>query len=72
MGQLGDAFNKMATELQMTTVSKDYVDSILETMLGALIVADADARIITTNCAACRILGFGKEDLIGLPWPGVR
>ena len=51
----------------MTTVSRDYMDSILETMPGALIVVDADARIITTNRSACRILGYAKVELIGAP-----
>ena len=67
IGQLADAFNQMAADLEMTTVSRDYMDSILETMPGALIVVNADARIITTNGAACRILGYAREELIGAP-----
>ncbi len=51
----------------MTTVSRDYMDSILETLAGALIVVNADARIITTNRSACRILGYAREELIGAP-----
>jgi PAS domain S-box-containing protein len=67
IGQLANAFNKMASDLQMTTVSRDYMDSILETMPGALIVVDADANILTTNASATRILGYAKGELIGAP-----
>ena len=51
----------------MTTVTRDYMDSILETMPGALIVVNPDARIITTNMSACRLLGYAREELIGAP-----
>lgn len=67
IGQLANAFNQMAADLEMTTVSRDYMDSILETMPGALIVVNPDARIISTNRSACRILGYAKEELIGAP-----
>ncbi len=67
IGKLANAFNQMAADLEMTTVSRDYMDSILETMPGALIVVNPDARIITTNRSACRILGYAREELIGMP-----
>jgi len=64
LGQLANAFNKMVTDLQATTVSRDFVHSILNTMPGVLIVIDADAKIIATNRAACRILGYDQGELI--------
>ncbi len=67
IGQLADAFNQMAADLETTTVSRDYMDSILETMPGVLMVVDADASIITTNSSACRILGYAKGELTGKP-----
>ena len=51
----------------MTTVTRDFMDSIMETMSGALIVVSPDARIITTNMSACRLLGYARGELIGAP-----
>ena len=44
MEELASSFNTMATELQRTTVSKDYVDSIISSMMDALIVIDSQGR----------------------------
>ena len=67
LGRLADAFNRMTGDLQRTTVSKEYLDSIIETMLDALIVLDGDSRIVMTNRAACELLGLEREELIGAP-----
>jgi len=67
IGELAGAFNKMADDLQTTTVSRDYVDNIIGSMLDALIVVDPEARIITVNKATCELLGYKKEELIGKP-----
>jgi PAS domain S-box-containing protein len=67
LGQVGNAFNKMTDDLQKTTVSKDYVDNIIESMLDALIVADTDGKIRTVNKATCELLGYREEELIGHP-----
>ena len=67
IGLLANAFNQMAADLEMTTVTRDYMDSIMETMSGALIVVSPDARIITTNMSTCRLLGYARRELIGAP-----
>lgn len=67
IGQLARAFNHMAENLQKTTVSKNYVDNIIDSMLDALLVVDMDSRISAVNGAACRILGGTEADLLGKP-----
>jgi PAS domain S-box-containing protein len=57
----------MAANLEKTMVSRDYVNNIMETMPNALIVTDAKTRIMTVNKAACHLLGYNQEELIGTP-----
>lgn len=67
LGQLASSFNKMARDLQVTTVSKDYVDSIINSMLDALIVVDPAGKIQTVNKATCELLGYEEKELTGKP-----
>ena len=64
---LVDSFNQMAHDLKKTTVSKDYVDNIIRNMIDTLIVASPDGIIRTVNHAACVLLGYREEELIGQP-----
>jgi PAS domain S-box-containing protein len=65
IGALAHAFNRMTEDLRSTTVSKDYVDSIIGSMKDTLIVVDLDANIRTVNKATCDLLGYKEEELIG-------
>ena len=67
VGILADAFNRMATDLSRTTVSKTYVDNIIESMLDTLIVVNPDITIRTVNRAALDLLGYSESELIGKP-----
>lgn len=67
IGDLADAFNKMVTSLQKTTVSKSYVDSIIQSMIDALIVAAPDGTIRTVNGAAGALLEYEEKELVGQP-----
>ena len=67
-GELPDlfrAFNDMVAALRQTTVSRDFVNNILDTMSNALIVLDPDFRVVTINAAAGRLLAAGEEQLAG-------
>lgn len=61
LAQLAHSFNKMTDDLQKTTVSKDFVDSIIESMIDALVVVDPNEKIITVNKATFELLGYGEE-----------
>ncbi len=70
IGTLARAFNKMAGNLEKTTVSKSYVDKILSSMNEALFVLQFDPEgkqllIETINPAAAHILGYDNKDIIG-------
>jgi PAS domain S-box-containing protein len=65
IGELVESFNEMAGSLQQTTVSKDYVNAILNELVDALIVFDTDGKIVTTNPGALRLLGYTDDDLVG-------
>ncbi|GEM_PF-7034344 len=67
IGDLAGAFNRMAEDLEQTTVSKRYVDQIITSMADILIVADEAGRVQSVNAAAVRILGYSEQELLGRP-----
>jgi len=62
---LVESFNRMAADLNRTTVSRDYVDNIIRSMSETLVVISPDKRIISANRSLCALLGYKEEDLIG-------
>lgn len=70
-GTLFDAFgaglNMLAEELAASTISKDHVNNIIESMNDLLIVADGDALIRTVNQSACDLVGLPREELLAQP-----
>ncbi|MEA3490228.1 MAG: ATP-binding protein [Candidatus Omnitrophota bacterium] len=65
IGQFSREFDRMTESLQKITVSKDYVDNIIGSMTDILIVIDPDAVISMVNKAACELLGYKEDELIG-------
>jgi PAS domain S-box-containing protein len=64
---LVDSFNKMTSDFQKTTVSKEYFNNIIQSMFDPLMVIASDYRILMVNPAACKCLGYGASELIGSP-----
>ncbi len=64
---LVNSFNEMVGNLQKVTVSKEYMDNILKSMINTLFVVSADNTIMSCNTAANRLLGYKEEELIGQP-----
>ncbi|MBU0482186.1 MAG: PAS domain S-box protein [Proteobacteria bacterium] len=62
---LVDSFNQLASDLDKTTVSKDYVDNIIKSMMDMLIVLSPGKLITRANDTACSQLGFTPEELVG-------
>jgi PAS domain S-box-containing protein len=65
LGQLAESFNLMSGELARTTVSKEYVEGILENMDDLLMVTDPEGRVQTVNRAAAE--AFGDGETVGRP-----
>ena len=65
LGQLARVFNHMRDELQKTTVSRDYMDTILSGMNEAIFVTDGEGKIKRINDATTKMLGFAEDELLG-------
>lgn len=67
IGQLVHSFNKMIKDLQETTVSKDYANTIIKSMDDALVVTSPGLTIQMVNQATCKLLDYTEDELIGKP-----
>ena len=64
LGALAAMFNDMRDKLRNTTISRDYVDSILSGMNEAIIVTDSDGIIKRINKATTHLLGYEEAELV--------
>ncbi|MEP0546302.1 MAG: ATP-binding protein [Rhodothermales bacterium] len=67
IGLLGHAINGMIDQLSSTTVSKSYVENIVQSMADPLVVVDPHVKIAMVNQAALDLLGYEREELLGKP-----
>jgi PAS domain S-box-containing protein len=67
LSALVHAFNRTMDELSRTTVSKAYLDSIIHSMVEALVVTAPDGTIRTANPAASALFGVKREEILGRP-----
>ncbi len=65
--ELAQGYNDLVNQLRNTTVSKAYVDNILDSMLDTVIVVDPSGQIQRINKATSKLLGFSPRELIGQP-----
>jgi PAS domain S-box-containing protein len=67
LGLLAESFNRMATDLQQSTVSKLFVDNILASMPNAVVVLDSKGKVGQANPAALALFGLQPPELVGRP-----
>jgi len=67
VGRLTEAFNRMVEQLGATTVSRDYVDAIIESMAESVIVIDSEGLVRTVNQATLQLLGYSADTLLHRP-----
>ena len=65
LGDLEQAMEHMRSRLRQSTIHKDYLRSVLDSMTDAVFITSPDGVIKTANSAACRLLGFAEEELLG-------
>jgi diguanylate cyclase (GGDEF)-like protein/PAS domain S-box-containing protein len=65
LGELASTFKDMRERLRETTISRDYLDSVLASMVDAIILIDDKGIIARVNPAACELLEYPAEQLIG-------
>lgn len=58
LGQVADSFNKLSQSLSATTVSKQYLDSVLESMPDPMIITEESGKILKANRAAAEFTGY--------------
>jgi PAS domain S-box-containing protein len=58
LGEVAESFNKLSLGLAETTVSKQYLDSVLESMPDPMIITDEEGNILKANRAAAEFSGY--------------
>ena len=65
IGSLVKAFNRMKESLQRTTVSRDYVENIFQSLKECLLVVDRDGNISYANEITFSLLQYDEAELLG-------
>jgi diguanylate cyclase (GGDEF)-like protein/PAS domain S-box-containing protein len=70
LGELQHALERMRQKLSETTITKNYLDTVLNSLSDAVIVTAPDGRIKSCNEATQRLLGYSEAELVGKPLIG--
>ena len=65
IGELEHAFENMRLALRNTTFTRNYLHSVLNSMTDAVFVTAPGGSVRIANDAACRLTGYGDDELIG-------
>lgn len=65
IGQLATAFNSMTEKLSATTVSREYMEKLIDSMDDMLIVVSPEGVIQSVNRAYCELFGCRPDAMIG-------
>ncbi|HLN49445.1 MAG TPA: diguanylate cyclase, partial [Steroidobacteraceae bacterium] len=67
LGDLQLALERMRQKLSETTITKNYLDTVLNSLGDSVLVTSADGLIKSCNEAAQRLLGYSEAEMIGKP-----
>src|SRR6202140_3741638 len=62
---LQHALGRMGGRVRPCTINKNYLNSVLNSMTDAVFVTSPDGVIKLANLAACKLLGYAEEELLG-------
>ena len=65
LGELEQALERMRGRLRHSTINKSYLHSVLNSLTDAVFVTSPDGVIKIANAAACKLLGYAEEELLG-------
>ena len=65
LGELQQALERMRGRLRQSTVNKNYLHSVLNSMTDAVFVTSPDGVVKVANSAACKLLGYAEEEILG-------
>jgi diguanylate cyclase (GGDEF)-like protein/PAS domain S-box-containing protein len=65
IGELQHALERMRHKLRQTTITKDYLGSVLNGLTDAVFVTSPEGIIKVANQAACKLLGLAEDKLLG-------
>src|SRR6202142_4301316 len=67
LGDLQHALERMRQKLSETTITKNYLDTVLNSLSDSVLVTSADGLIKSCNDAAQRLLGYSEAEMISKP-----
>ena len=67
LGDLQFALERMRQKLNETTITKNYLDTVLNSLSDAVLVTSPEGVVKSCNEAAHRLLGYEAADLLGKP-----
>lgn len=67
MGSLGTLINEMVESLQRTTVSKSYLDKIVQSIMDSMVVVSPQGVIEKVNFTTLELLDYEEQELLGQP-----
>jgi diguanylate cyclase (GGDEF)-like protein/PAS domain S-box-containing protein len=65
LGDLQQALEHMRYKLRQTTITKNYLTSVLNGMTDAVFVSSPDGVVRIVNQAACKLLGYAEGEVQG-------
>ena len=67
LGELQYALERMRQKLSETTITKNYLDTVLNSLSDSVLVTSPDGIIKSCNEAAQALLGYPEAELLGKP-----